>query len=271
MAAGGLRYALLALSISGALAASIGAGAASAAPITVGSPLEGSFLTEPYGAALTAFNTALPEAGARVSSPVTGTVVSWHITEASGGPFYLLVATRNSDGSYTATDLSTGQSPLSTSTLTFSTDLPIKAGQTVGLNNTSTSDMLGVIAPIGAQYAYLEPPLTEGATGSPLGSGNYELGFNAIVQPLPSLTHLSSHSGSRKGGKKITIKGKNFDGTKAVKFGSTKAKKFKVISDTKITAVTPRHHTGTVHVTVFNPGKSAASKASKFKFTKPKA
>jgi len=34
-------------------------------------------------------------------------------------------------------------------------------------------------------------------------------------------------------GAKVTIKGTNFDGTTAVKFGTKKAKKFKVISDTK--------------------------------------
>jgi hypothetical protein len=41
-----------------------------------------------------------------------------------------------------------------------------------------------------------------------------------------------------------------------------------VKSDTEIVAVAPAHHAGTVHVVVFNPGKSAASKASKFSFKK---
>lgn len=262
----GRRYALIAFGVSAMVTASIGASVAEAAPVTVGSPLQGSFVSENYAAALTVFNVALPESGVHVNSPVSGTVVKWHITQAVGGPFALVVATQNTGGSYTATAVSTGGSPVNTGIQTFATDLPIKAGQTVGLNNSSSADRLGVLLGTSAEYSFLEPPLSAGTTGSPTGSGPYELGFNAVVQPLPKITHLSSHSGSRKGGKKITVKGKNFDGTKAVKFGSTKAKSFKVLSDTKIKAVTPRHHAGTVHVTVFNPGKSHASAASKFKF-----
>ena len=85
---------------------------------------------------------------------------------------------------------------------------------------------------------------------------------------MKASAHLSPRSGSRNGGKKVTIRGTNFDGTTAVRFGTKAAKKFKVISDTKITAVAPRHARGTVHVIVLNPGQSATSKANKFKFKK---
>jgi hypothetical protein len=262
-----LTHGLIALSVSAVMAATLGAGAASAKPITVGSPLQGTPTNGGYSAAYTVINSALPEPGAKVTSPVNGTVVDWHILRASGGPFYLVVATHNSNGSYTGTALSTGHSPATTALQTYSTDLPIKAGQTVGLNNSSSSDHVGAYTPAGATLIGFQPPLTPGATGSPFASASGEGAFNAVVQPLPSISKLSPRSASHKGGKKITIKGKNFDGTTKVLFGKKAAKSFKVISDTKIKAVAPAHKAGTVRVTVLNPGRSAKVKASKFKYT----
>src|SRR5664279_6195828 len=58
---------------------------ASAAPITVGSPLSAAFTAEPINnAKLTAFNSALPEPGAKVISPVSGVVLRWRVLDTKG-------------------------------------------------------------------------------------------------------------------------------------------------------------------------------------------
>lgn len=264
-----LRFGLLAFGLTGLVGASIGAGAAGAAPITVGSPLSGAFTTTQFMSVGQAIDTSLPESGAHVTSPVTGTVVRWRVTNASGGPLYLALFTPGASPSYTATAISKGEVPNTLAIDTFKTDLPIKAGQTIGLENSQGSDTVGLAYPAGATFAFFQPAVAVGGTADAVGPEPGEVGFDAVVEPLPAVTHLSSHSGSTKGGKKVTIKGKNFDGTTKVKFGSTKARKFKVKSDTRIVAVAPAHHSGAVRVVVFNPGKSAASKASKFRFKKP--
>jgi len=50
----------------------------------------------------TRFNTALPEKGANLSSPVNGLIVRWRLQGAVGGPFTLRVLRPNGSGAYTA-------------------------------------------------------------------------------------------------------------------------------------------------------------------------
>jgi len=212
-------------------------------------------------------NSALGEAGAHVTSPVTGTIVRWRI-QASGGPFFLRVLTPDGGSTYTGAGTSAGEVPVSTATQTFTTDLPIKAGQILAIDNSNNSDTLGLsLAAPGSAVCVFLPPVADGSAATALACGSgEEVGFNADVQPLPTVSGVSPRSGSRLGGRKVTIKGTNFDGTTAVRFGSTPAKSFKVVSDTRIHAVAPAHHLGVVHMTVLNPGKSASGAASKFKF-----
>jgi len=259
-----VRRALLVSALGAVLCAFVGAGSASAAPITVGSPLTASFTQETFGASATVLNIALGEPATYVTSPATGTIVSWHIL-ASGGPFFLRVLTPDGGTTYTGGASSQGEVPTSLATQTFTTDLPIKAGQTIGVDNSNDSDTIGIAAVAGSAVGIIDPPVANGATVALSASGSAEAGFNAVVQPLPTVIRVSPRSGSRLG-RKVTITGTNFDGTTAVKFGSTAAKSFKVISDTRITAVAPAHHPGTVHVIVLNPGQSTPGAASKFKF-----
>ena len=264
------RRALFASVLGAVVCAFVGVGSAGAALVTVGSPLTLTFSNEPVNSAATVMNSALGETGAHAASPVTGTVVSWHITQASGGPFYLSILTPDGGLTYTGAATSTGEVPTSTATQTYNTDLPIKTGQFIGLDNSNDGDTLGLSsAAPGSDFCAFTPPVADGSASTALGcASGYEVGFNADVQPLPTVTGLSRRSGLKRGGRKITIRGKNFDGTTAVTFGKKKAKSFKVVSDTRIHAVAPAHHAGVVHVTVYNPGKSAPSKGSKFKFKK---
>ena len=57
--------------------------------------------------------------------------------------------------------------------------------------------------------------------------------------PKPVVSKVSPKSGSTAGGTKVTIKGKHLKTTTKVFFGSKKAK-FKVVSDSKVTATAPK-------------------------------
>jgi hypothetical protein len=85
------------------------------------------------------------------------------------------------------------------------------------------------------------------------------------VELQPYITGLSKSKGKK--GAKITIHGSGFRDARAVRFGSTKAKKFKVVSDTEITVTVPKGKR-TVAVTVSTPaGKSPEVTADRFKYS----
>ena len=258
---------LAALLLGGMSWSLLAAANADAATITIGSPLTASFTPGGIGPSLTQINSALPEAGANVASPVTGTVVRWRITGASGGPFKLRVLTPDGGTTYTGAGTSAPETPSSTATQTFTTSMPITAGQTIGIDNTNSSDQIGGALVTGAALTAWSPPLADGSTRAALGTvSGGELGFDADVQPLPTVTGVSPSSGPAAGGTTVTITGTNFDGTTAVSFGSKPAASFSVVSDTTLTAVAPAG-SGTVDVTVSNPGQSAATAADKFTYT----
>ncbi len=71
---------------------------------------------------------------------------------------------------------------------------------------------------------------------------------------IPALTAVSPSSGPLAGGNTITLTGADLLGTTAVRFGSTAASAFTVVSDTQITATAPPAAAGTVAVTVVTPG-----------------
>ncbi|HEX8958697.1 MAG TPA: hypothetical protein VF770_02625, partial [Solirubrobacterales bacterium] len=89
--------ALLVAAAASALTLAFASGAA-AATITIGSPLPLEFSEHTFEHVDTMFNTALPERGVNVSSPVSGTIVRWRIQGANGGPYYLRVLRPNGSG-----------------------------------------------------------------------------------------------------------------------------------------------------------------------------
>jgi YVTN family beta-propeller protein len=99
--------------------------------------------------------------------------------------------------------------------------------------------------------------------GTPIGTGLSEyLGF----EPAPTVTALSPKSGPAGGGTTVKITGTGLLWVSAVKFGSTAAKSFTIVSPKEVTAVSPKG-TGTVTVTVTTPGgTSKASSGSKFTY-----
>ena len=212
---------------------------AQAATVTVGSPLTTPFAASTGGGVGTAANFVLPEAGANATSPITGTIVRWRVAGFAGGPFRLRVLAPDGGKTFTGAGTSAPESPASTGTETFTTDLPIHAGDIIGFTDTNSTDKIGIAMVTGATYLGWEPALEDGLTKEGNTLEGKEVGINAEVQPPPGITAISPVSGSIAGGAPVVITGHDFTGATSVKFGSTAASSFTVNSDTQITAVAP--------------------------------
>jgi hypothetical protein len=144
------------------------------------------------GMPLTFANQVLPEPGANLTSPVSGTVVDWRIIDAAGGPFKLRVLHPAAGGAFTGAGTSSPGTPMGLGVQLFSTNLPIQAGDLIALDDTSTSDTIG-IANTGAVAEGWRPQLADGATRAPvLSASSVEIGFNADVRPVSNLFSFGS-------------------------------------------------------------------------------
>ena len=160
---------------------------AQASIVTIGSPLTAPFVSSAIGNSVTLSNSALGESGVNVTSPVDGVIVRWRITQATGGPFALRVLSPVSGTTDTGGAASAPETPVGPSTQTFATNLPIKAGQTIGLDNAAGTDQIGVAAGVpGSSFTLWQPPLASGQTRAGGGPGPAEIGFNADVATQPS-------------------------------------------------------------------------------------
>jgi spore coat protein U-like protein len=87
--------------------------------------------------------------------------------------------------------------------------------------------------------------------------------------PPPAINRMAPHRGPVAGGTPVNIKGTNFTGATAVKFGSTSAISFTVNSAGSITAVSPAGTNGKVAVTVTTPNgasTSAITRSNQFRY-----
>jgi hypothetical protein len=220
--------------------------------ISIGSVLPDGYVSKKFDRVETLFNTALPEAGATLASPVNGAIVRWRVQGAVGGPFYLRVLRPNGKGAYEASGKSAPATPTGPGLQTFETNLKIQAGDLIGIDPTSASDEIGVKTESGASYASLFPTPFDGSVVAPSKTfSGEEIELSAEVLPVPEITAITPSFGSVTGGTLLTITGKNFANASAVMFGSTPAASFSVDSDAKITATTPRTlRPGKVDVTV---------------------
>jgi hypothetical protein len=217
------------------------AGTAQASVISIGSVLPAKFESVEFGRPQTFFNTALPEPGATLTSPVNGAIVKWLVQGAEGGPFYLRVLHPNGKGGYEAAGTSLGETPTGPGLAEFSTNLKIKAGDYLGIDPTNAADKIGVAEVSGSSYATIFPRPTDGLV-VPAGESfsGKEIELSAQIQPEPEITLVSPPFGPVTGGTVLTITGKNFNQTSEVKFGSTPAAAFTVDSDTEVTATAPK-------------------------------
>lgn len=262
-----LTFAVVALASAWALLTAAGAGATT---ITVGSVLPpGSSPTE-FKEVKTLFNTALPEKGANLSSPVNGLIVRWRVQGAVGGPFTLRVLRPNGSGAYTAVGSSAPATPTNEGVQTFTASLPVKAGDLIGVDPTNATDKIGVAAINGAGYASLFPTPFEGATVAPQpGVSGSEIELSAEVQPQPVVKSVEPTFGPLTGGTKVKITGTDLAGASAVMFGELPAAAFTVESETQITATAPAFtKRGALPITVKTvAGTSELTNADLFTYT----
>jgi hypothetical protein len=179
-----------------AIAVLLVAPSAPATGIIVGSPLTAKFSAFPIGGTtpLTVANTVLPEEHATLTSPVNGTVVSWRITDAKGGPFKLRVLRPVTGGIYKGVGTSKPGVPAGLGLHAFPTNLAIRIGDLIGLDDTTPPDLvnnkpgdqIGRAVIPGATVSGWSPIIADGTTAGPyLSVGSTELGFNATVEPTP--------------------------------------------------------------------------------------
>jgi hypothetical protein len=172
-----IRLKVAAVGVAGALSL-LGASAAQAATVTLGSPLANALPSRPIAISATVRQTALP--GTALVAPFNGQIISWKVINASGG--WTLQVLHPSGGGFVST-VSTHGEALGPGILTFPASLPIKAGDSIGLASDFASSTLGNSdATPGAAFEAYIPPLTDNsAPRSSSTSGTRELGFNATV------------------------------------------------------------------------------------------
>ncbi len=253
----------------------LGVTGASAATVTVGSPL-----TAPYFTTLTCVvkpsctyaNTVLSEPGAHVTSPVSGRIVRWRIAGNYGGDFALRVLRPTATGQYSGAGSTLPVSATGETTATFPADLAIEAGDLIGVDYEYARHLGRANVP-GSAFSRWSPALAELASASPGETiGNQEILFNADVQPQPQIASLSPASGPTAGGTHVVVAGSDFDEVGTVSFGTTPAASFSVDSPSQITAVSPpAAAAGAVDVAVTTAGgTSASTSADRFTYRSPK-
>lgn len=262
------------ISLAGAVVASalalFAASAAQARTITVGSVLPPGAAGKPFEAVQTLFNSALPEKGANLVSPVNGAIVRWQAQELKGGPFQLRVLRPNGSGAYTAVGTSGAVTPSGPGLQTFTANIAIKAGDLIGIDPSNPTDEIGVVSEVpGASVGFIFPPPFEGATvPASGGKSGQEIALRAEVQPAPAIVAVSPASGSIAGGTKVKLTGTDFNAASEVRFGELPATSFTVVSETEITAVAPRSKkVGQVDISVTTlAGTSTATRSDRFTY-----
>jgi hypothetical protein len=156
----------------------LGASAAQAANVTLGSPLTNALPSRPIAISATVQQTALPNA--TLVAPFNGQIRSWKVINASGG--WTLQVLHPSGGGFVSTGSTHGET-FGPGILTLTATLPIEAGDSVGLASDSASSTLGNSdATPGAAVDFYVPPLTDNtAPRTASTSRSRELGFNATV------------------------------------------------------------------------------------------
>jgi hypothetical protein len=239
---------------------SLASAPSAAAVVTIGNtaePTAGGSNTQP----VQFVNVGLGPLGGTLNSPVDGAIIRWRVAGFEG-PWRLRVMTPNGGPSYTAAAATATESVPDVSPHTYAADLPIKAGQTIGIESTGPA-WLGATLAIGASYAFIVPPLGEGATGNGTIYENLSFTFSAEVLPPPTVAAISPAAGTILGGTGISIAGGNFAEVRGVSFGGVPAASFTVLDEGRIDAIAPASATiGSVPVTVTTAAGSASSSQS---------
>jgi len=109
------------------------ASVAQAATMTVGSPLTATPVGH-FGGSATEVNVALSEPGARTASPVNGMITSYRVDVQTLGMFAIRAIRPAADGEYTGAGSSPPVMAGSTGLQTFAANVPVRAGDLIGLD-----------------------------------------------------------------------------------------------------------------------------------------
>src|SRR5581483_9927745 len=209
-----------------------------------------------------------------------------YATTADPSQFDGIVVLNNNGGSGSYTLYRDTQAPSGTisidggAAVTYSTTLSLALSATNPTPGDPVFDMAFSVN--GGPYGAFQPYSTSATIAVPGGSGKKTVsvefrngagGVGAAAsdsiryQAPPTVTSVSPNGGPIGGGDTVTLKGTDFTGATAVKFGATTATGYTVVSGTKITATTPAHSAGTINVTVTTPaGKSPTSQANRYTY-----
>jgi len=220
-------------------------GPADAAIVTIGPSLASGFSPSTCGAPCTLMNTSPGLGDPTLTSPVDGVIVGWHLTEGTtAGDYHLRVAGPRSGSEWFFE--STGPTE-STSGLpgiqAFPASIPIRTGEAIALDLSETASVGFSSGGFGFYDIWLPPPL-DGSASTALGDGPNEAGFNAEVQPPPTIGSLGRTSGPPAGGSAVVITGTDFENVSEVSFGPLPAAGFSVESESRVTAVAPPRPSG---------------------------
>jgi hypothetical protein len=257
-----LSRVLLAMVVSAVAALSLCANAV-AANVTVGPSLTGvGWESEPCGVTPTCTfaNFELGGTGTNLTSPVTGAIVSFNVLGGSTAGTYRLrtvVPGESAVSWFFKKAAATVAAVPNAGVQAYPTSLPINAGETIGLTASETASIsfLGV-----GKFAEWETePPESGHSLTFAGPGL--VGFNAEIQPAPTIASLGTTSGPTTGGTSVTISGTDLENATSVSFGGVPAASYTVNSESQITAVAPsRESAASVSVTVTTiAGKAIAS------------
>jgi hypothetical protein len=218
--------------------------AATAANVLLGTPSPGMMIDNfMFPRSSTLSQGTLP--GAVLTSPVDGAIVRWRF---SGGDREATYSLRVLDLRGGLESLGAGRSaevtPATGDLETFPAALPIRAGQTIGIDMEAGAS-INFRETDGAQLLFSQPPVAEGVPSPAAALATTELGFNAEVQPAPTVTGIAPETGPLEGGNPVVITGTEFRGVSAVHFGAVPAG-FQVDSEGQITAVAPSNVTSTL-------------------------
>ncbi len=183
------------------------------------------------------------------------------VSPPGSGSVQITVTTPN--GTSNGVPFSFVGSPAPVLTSLTPTQGPAAGGTAVTITGTSLSGATAVRFGATNAASFLVVSATQIVAVAPAGSGTVQVtvttpggtsnGLPFAFVPAPTVSSVSPNQGPGAGGNTVTITGSGFSGATAVRFGSTNATSFTVVSPTQITAVAPPG-SGTVQVTVVTAG-----------------
>src|SRR5262245_11989258 len=187
-------------------------------------------------------------AGDAYTVPTAGVITSWSTNAATGtGQMFKMKIFRLVSGTTYTIVAHDGPRPLASGAFNeFAVNIPVQAGDVLGMHEYATAMVPNACTfatgMMGDRYGFASSDPDDGAPQTfPLidFNSNARLNMSATLSLPPGITSISPSSRSISGGTSVTVRGHDFTGATAVRFGSVPASSIAVNSDTQLTAVSP--------------------------------